>query len=580
MDEWNQNNPGGLVFVVQAQDVDSPQGKWIENMLSIDFENELSERYFLEDEQLQFFYVDMDEPYNQELSGENWPHRSTCNEPLQTDAQKQGEYCCWIIKAGCGFLNWNSCRFRIKDDCNNWTRSENLVPGEGFEVVITAPPDESEYEWGTPVFCHANVIGSPSYETLGDYIKWSVRPKGGENWYGPNDPGYSDWTEVIDSYISDTEWIGQNFYIDSFEDCMGLEIRARLDVCGFSLDDACTIYVPGGRSGQAWSNEGISLDIQQKAYVNLDNNKKVYWIDGPAIPWNAANDWYNGCLEDYRESRKPSLENFNIGKIRMRVCVSNPCIKRFTVEAILPDQTAQQILIALYDDFKDGTYCRSEPPNPSYITWDISGLECGDYKIRVKGFSHDGILLSTVESSVFYLDKVKKNDLVQISEKEIFHGITWGLNSGQLKCDQFVHQVLILLARKETGTNKWPLEFIVAPFWRPADPGFEKDGLRTKKIEFSEIEPGDLIVWACCHHVAIAAEKPTVKTEKDPSNNTVTVYDVMVWESTNHWGNVSLHKIKLGPSAVFKRGSKTSKHWHYAITWRIDRPYNIFKSCD
>jgi hypothetical protein len=71
--------------------------------------------------------------------------------------------------------------------------------------------------------------------------------------YGPYEQGeYYTWDPPGDSIIFDEDWMGTEFVVDSFEDCTGLRVRARLDLpeedCP-DVSDTCTTYVEGTRNG-------------------------------------------------------------------------------------------------------------------------------------------------------------------------------------------------------------------------------------------------------------------------------------------------------------------------------------------
>jgi hypothetical protein len=139
-------------------------------MLSIDYTDGTG-NHTLEDEQLHFYYVDTDDTYDQERTTSNWPWGAGCSNPLPIDGSAQGEMSCWIIRTGCYLLNWESARVRVKDDCNNWTRSEELAVQGDLILTIDSPADESEQPFGTPVTFEAGFSGSTLYDGLEQYIK-------------------------------------------------------------------------------------------------------------------------------------------------------------------------------------------------------------------------------------------------------------------------------------------------------------------------------------------------------------------------------------------------------------------------
>jgi hypothetical protein len=161
---------------------------------------------------------------------------------LHTDGYGHGELNCWIAPIPCGWLSYQGAKLRIRDDINNWRRSDELAWGASAGVeIINCPLDEIAYD--DPVELNAQITGNSFYAPL---VKWSVQVEVEPGqWvdYGPHediDHQYSG--SGYDSVISEDieNWTGPNFSIEHFRDCE-MRVRARLDVCGETFDDICDL---------------------------------------------------------------------------------------------------------------------------------------------------------------------------------------------------------------------------------------------------------------------------------------------------------------------------------------------------
>jgi len=161
IDAWLLENPGSVVAVIEAEDVESDQGKFLWPWISFDYDEDdpstQTGRHFEDDLNLHVFYVDIDRPKEQETTyddgsdDEKWPKEGAGGlywDPndlyLHTDGSAFGEHSVWIIPINCDNFTYGSARFRIRDDCENWRRSEDVGTGTDFEninveVVVASP---------------------------------------------------------------------------------------------------------------------------------------------------------------------------------------------------------------------------------------------------------------------------------------------------------------------------------------------------------------------------------------------------------------------------------------------------------
>lgn len=229
-------------------------------------------------------------------------------------------------------------RVRVKDDCNNWTRSDDLAFDDNPKVLITSPVDESEHEYGEPVIFNAHIQGIPPVLAgLGDYIKWSVSKPGSSDWYGPYEPApYNYWENQFDSLLPfhPDDWMGTTFEILEFKDCEGLDVLARLDVCSIPAD-MVTIYVEGTTNTQTI---GIIVEDKHQSgsgdylLVTKTNEEPGAWNNAPIMERDAN----SLCVLEYA----------------VQLQCNNPCDKPefidTKVKAIFDEKPADEITVRLF----------------------------------------------------------------------------------------------------------------------------------------------------------------------------------------------------------------------------------------
>jgi len=75
---------------------------------------------------------------------------------------------CWIAAIPCEWYEYQGVRLRVRDDVNNWTRSDNLAPGEDIGVEIDCPTET--IKWGQmSVTINAEIVGNTVYSPREEY---------------------------------------------------------------------------------------------------------------------------------------------------------------------------------------------------------------------------------------------------------------------------------------------------------------------------------------------------------------------------------------------------------------------------
>jgi len=234
-------------------DPDTDQGSWIHDYISVDYIDENGQFGYIDEWWEDTFHVDTDNGGWPEWTEEYWPKVCAGNLywddseeselHLHTDYRNQGELNCWIAAIPCEWYEYQGVRLRVRDDVNNWTRSDNLAPGDA-DVEIACPGDTIPYD--DPVELTAQITGNQFYAPLEDNIKWSVQFEVERDlWvdFGPHEDIYHQYSDSgYNSEISENiaNWCGTTFTIDHFRDCE-MRVRARLEVCGVVFDDTCDV---------------------------------------------------------------------------------------------------------------------------------------------------------------------------------------------------------------------------------------------------------------------------------------------------------------------------------------------------
>jgi len=561
MDDWVLEHPGGICFVVKAHDPVSDQGRWIGHMLSIDLEDKDGIRTYLDNEQLHYFYVDKDELAEDEVAddGDDWPIGSGCSNPLPADGSPQGELSCWIIRADCVGEYYNSARFRIKDDCGNWTRSENMVPedqrsgqSEGSVIEITTG-ESTKFNYDDPVTFTAKITQG-NYPGLDTFIQWVILT--------PN------FKSVL---AAGTDYTGKTLSFDHIRDCE-LEVQAFLFWCGQLHEDIDRVT--------------INSDITIKAEA------EPYWIDGPSIPIignpNPGSEVVDEIIFHNTSIRTVDIvENYTLGKNKpepQNTCDAptfTPDLQELKLSQVKFRITTGECIkyIDISTKISGGIeyYEESHVPANSYEVefwvWHLNNKdngtnESGTYDVIVKGYTEPNSLdpINEVSKSI-NLEWVDIEDFIDVLEIYDSDGYLWGgdrcpgyeytINrdkycdqqtyktyTGTVDCSRYVYQGLRRLGR---GYDNYNVYFRLSSDWDDWNRVERVGWLDT--IQSNEVERGDIILFrnsrsdtANCKHIAIflaweiQGESFTVM-DADSSNdcgattyNTVkNTYDVYTW---------------------------------------------------
>ena len=257
IDAWLLENPGSVVAVIEAEDVESDQGKFLWPWISFDYDEDdpatQTGRHFEDDLKLHVFYVDIERPKEQETTyddgsdDEKWPKEGAGGlywDPedlyLHTDGSAFGEHSVWIIPINCDNFTYGSARFRIRDDCENWRRSEDFVSemlNLYYELIVSTSVEQAPCD--SQVVFEAEIENLPSfYDSLLNSINWFViRNPGAYNEEELNEAEYhvAFCNREFRSVISGS-WKGPTFTIDKVRD-ESFTVRACIDICGFPLKD-------------------------------------------------------------------------------------------------------------------------------------------------------------------------------------------------------------------------------------------------------------------------------------------------------------------------------------------------------
>ena len=577
MDEWLEDNPGGLCVVVRAKDEASDQGQWIHNMLSIDMEVEPGIKISLEDEQLHYFYVDFSPYASTELSEDNWPRGANCNSPLPTDGYPNGEYSCWIIRAGTCWIGYHSVRLRIKDGVNNWTRSYDLVAeGERQGMVAQSPeinvysPGDTDYDKEAKFI--AELSGPFLIYMLKKNIEWFVLRNGVE--YDVNSYPLANYESVFSQNPDD--WKGPTFRILNLRDCR-VDVRARLRFIKIQIGGSC-VEINISADGFVNLTNKIEITIEPGAYTD-DNGRQVHWIDGPAIPIFETQrlenpEWDIWSLEHIdlpwfeadQGTRCPYWNDLRIGKIKVKVCVLNECFSYYRIYAKGPNNVEYMIEPHVTDK---NAFCI----NPK--AWPLGNLPCGAYTVCVEGFrsgQQNGFMWD--EGDEIYLKMVEPSDLARIAkiyEGDYYKSPGGTLNphsnpNGTVDCCNLITLLLRRLGRPdELG---YPIPHIDALAWR------DSDRMEEDNIPFNQLRKGDIIVWMDTGHVGIFDRLAYTRLEGGRI-----IYYARIWEAYGHsdttrTGGVGRFVRELGEDA--DHPSKDLGHWHIGRRFRSN---DIFDNC-
>jgi hypothetical protein len=554
MDDWILEHPGGICFVVKAHDPVSDQGRWIGHMLSIDLEDKDGIRTYLDDEQIHFFYVDKEELADAEFAddGDDWPIGSGCSNPLPADGSPQGELSCWIIRADCVGEYYNSARFRIKDDCSNWTRSENMVPedqrsgqSEGSAIEIS-PAEGTTFNYDDPVTFTASITGG-DYVNLMKSIDWEILT--------------TDYKSVL---APDTAYIGDKFSFEHIRDCE-LEVRAHIFYC--DKDYECI--------------RKVNID----ASITIEVEPGPYWIDGPSVPIydGGEGDWHEtgysmaGCVLDTPSggcgwTGATRLTEFRINQDYLLIGQINTRISFF--------QCPEYFEIWINNGLNNGENEWLEVPRTSVSElgldtpepgqpwlwewqWDISEMYCRQHTIIVKGFAsasaEDPISVEQVDG--IDLEVVTPDVILEAAEMYIGDGYLFGGSrcpgynkkfadfylKGSVDCSNFISQLLIRLGRKDRGTNN-RFTHHYSQWWKGGG------GCVAQVNNKADIKHGDIIVKP--KHVFIFNK----------------------WENSNTKKTI----ITLESSRTIPGVGSRTRRWSNkmtAWTWVIDEN-NVFKPCN
>ncbi|HEX9744127.1 MAG TPA: hypothetical protein VGB30_01760 [bacterium] len=521
---WLSENPDGLVAVVKAYDEASDEGRWLYPFLSIDYTQD-SVNYIIEDAANQMFYVDTFPLKTNEYTIEEWPKMTAGNpwwDPndlyLATDGLAAGEYSVWIIPIDCEWLTYSSARFRIRDDVNNWRRSEELIMDLDEGAIQMTGPDTAED--GQEVILTAVINSDFTSPELYKEVIWSVSDSGEGPWYGPNDIWPIPPEVEVHSDLPDEQyWDGQTFTIEAFHDCP-LYVKARIEICTVTLEDVHDIHwmARSGQTIEGYCGSGIKLRIEPGVRRESSSGSQppnqylseVYWIDGPSIPIqeeylsiNCADpysegEWHDYALEnvptqpdcpsqpDKKAHFTPILAEMEIGQIQISICIpSYANYDLYEIYAIKPGAE-----IPVWFDIVNGPWSVGSmdecPCNDGYYTstnhvWNISAEDCGYYELRVEGRmtgAQRGDCIAEDQIEVF-LDKVRIDDFFLVGPIYFGDKYLWGGHrmphepgnlNGTVDCSGFITQVLKRLARNQPGDPySWPIIHMGAWCWDPAD---------------------------------------------------------------------------------------------------------------
>ncbi len=320
----------------------------------------------------------------------------------------------------------------------------------------------------------------------------------------------------------------------------------------------------------------------------------------------------------------PTWETMRVGQILLRVCINCDCIVAFRVYAkgpngvkydVKPDPNEDNIYFT--DMTKYSGPCSSPPEqrclDTNRIKWDISRtpdgeeMPCGEYVIYIEAYDeaifrliqrggeelYPGCYLRakvTAKSPKLELDKVKQSDLVRIASiyegddywSDIYDDITYNNRNGYrprnnhdeseyvtrtVDCSNYVTQLLRRLDRKEGET--YPINQIPSSSWRTSG--------RVEFVEFSDMVPGDILVWMDTGHVAVLAEEididPIFNEEGEPVG---LEYNAWVWEAWGksddpNAGGVGRFRRQLG---IDSEHLSDLFHWHEGRHWIDDSVFN------
>ena len=465
--QWIQQNPDGIWAVVIAHDHVTNQGKNLWNYISVDATINGVNQCFT-DVAEHLYFIDYS-PYapgekTQELWPFQHPDQSYYTDNLPIDGSPYGECSVWIVPVDCSYFSATSCRLRIRDDCNNWRRSQTITTDQQTlpQVHIISPQNHSLISDGSPVEFDAEITSNDLYKKLESNIKWSVHVEenGQSHDYGPNEPApYNQLDGILFSTLIEGEdWRGPSFKIASFHDC-SLTMKARLDVCGTTIGfDLVTVDWQGDdqRSGQMVGMCGgghILLEVEPghdgvQASMNHPENQyqdEVYWSDGPSIPIDKGavpNTWDTDSLETVgtfnpqgdhtREHPIRDLLKVDIIQARVYVALGS----QYDFYELFMENSSGQVIWA--DNIVTGPWqnCADcdDITKPGYAivkrnhVCPIKDLSNGFYRIRVEGRYKDELRGNYIaESEVeVYVRCVKPADLVYIAHIYDEDGYLWG----------------------------------------------------------------------------------------------------------------------------------------------------------
>ena len=476
--QWIQQNPDGVWAVVIAHDHVTNQGKNIWNYLSVDATINGVNQCFT-DVAEHIYFIDYSPYASGEKTQELWPFQhpdqSYYTDNLPIDGSPYGECSVWIVPVDCSYFSATSCRLRIRDDCNNWRRSQTITTDQQTlpQVHITNPQNNMQVSDGASVEFTADITGNDLYTGLESSIKWSVVvEEGGQPVnYGPNeDTQHQNWQSKISSTISPSEdWRGPTFIIQAFHDCT-LKVRARLDICGAMVSDAtCSIYwqCTDCRTGQTTKSKGcggsIWLEVEPGRGEpsathgwgdDYQENDEVYWTNGPSIPITESerisSNWPNdyslenvptdqiGGEETGRPRFIPIYDDLWIGRMRARVYVRlHSYYDHFVI--CLRDTATNEILWHMsqagpweYVDYCEecmsywkGGYVLKQPG----YSIPIYCLPPGRYTVEAQGQDANNNDLDDPTKIEVDLEYVKPANLVDIAEVYFGDGFCWVENA-------------------------------------------------------------------------------------------------------------------------------------------------------
>jgi len=392
---------------------------------------------------------------------------------------------CWITAIPCEWYDYQGVRLRVRDDVNNWTRSDDLAPGEDIAVEIVSPEETAKFDYDSEVVFTAQLTVSSIYQGLENNIEWEILT-----------PNYES---VIPAW---EDWKGTTFTVEHIRDCW-LTAKASLTVCGVEYSDELTVVDPPD--------------------IDVHVEPGPYWIDGPSIPLfpDQEGDWHDTSLQTVEVdcvwpgwggcddvqagmSPEPLQDQMLVGQVKIKLDVDEERCQGFynhiTLEILGPPYEESETLVTLYEpnfnEYRDDPY-----------VWDLIAHDedCGLHHICAVGWTRDpsspgGYKEIVQECLPVSLSMVEQVDLITVAS--IYENDHWeggwqccphnpGHHAGPpdigyIDCSGFVTQILRRLARTNEA-GQYPHEHRCAECWQSA--------WCVEPVSWNDVREGDIISW-------------------------------------------------------------------------------------